>query len=268
MKDGKKPVHTGHRARMRSRLAETGIEGFKPHEILEMLLFCVIPKRNVNPLAHALLDEFGSVDGVLSASSESLSRVPGVGPQTGEFFAALNKALEAYRETCYQTPKSIGTLASALQYVPGSVRKSRKYEVAVLFADRFSRLLSVHSFPGRPDDPAIIRAVLSKTLEIHSHNVILFLCGCREAAQPGKREIDSFQPMIRALTAVDAYAVDCVLLSKEGLFSLRREELIPGAATELQAGLSRWECWLGPIASAEGGCRWHPVSLLEDGGEM
>ena len=71
--------HTGHRARMRERFRASGLDGFAPHEVLELILFYAIPQRNVNPLAHRLLDTFGSLHGVLDAPVEELQKVEGVG---------------------------------------------------------------------------------------------------------------------------------------------------------------------------------------------
>ncbi len=260
----KAPIHAGHRTRMRSRFFETGLDGFQPHEILEMLLFCVIPKRDVNPLAHALLDEFGSVDAVLSASPEALSRVPGIGVQTGEFFSALNAFTEAYRSGCYLAPQNIGNLAAALRYVPENARNALKYGVTVIFTDRYNRPLSVRSFPGRPDAPSVIRAVLEKTLALHSHSAIIFCTGYRSPHPLSQHEMNVFQPLIAALAGIDTYTVDCILLTPTHLFSLRGENLLTGTPTELQSYLSRWEYWLGALASAKSETHWHPLSLLNE----
>ena len=260
----KAPIHTGHRTRMRSRFFETGLDGFQPHEILEMLLFCVIPKRDVNPLAHALLDEFGSVDAVLSASPEALVRVPGVGEQTGEFFRALNAFTESYLAGRHHAPHNISSLAAALRYVPENARNTLKYGVIVIFTDRFNRPLSVRSFPGRPNAPSVIRAILEKTLSLHSNNVVIFCTGYRSPHPLSQHEMAAFQPLIAALAGVDAYTVDCILLTPTHLLSLRRENLLTGTATDLQSSLSRPEYWLGPIAVHESETRWHPLSLLNE----
>ena len=56
-------VHDGHRRRMRERFRREGLDGFADHEVLELVLFDCIPNGNVNPLAHELLDTFGSLHG-------------------------------------------------------------------------------------------------------------------------------------------------------------------------------------------------------------
>ena len=72
-------IHSGHRERLRKRFLETGITGFSEHELLELLLFYSIPRANTNGISHALLQRFGSINGVLNASPEELSSVKGVG---------------------------------------------------------------------------------------------------------------------------------------------------------------------------------------------
>ena len=93
-------AHDGHRGRMRERFRREGLNGFADHEALELMLFYAIPQRNVNPLAHALLERFGSFHGVLEASEEELCRVEGVGEYAAvllHLFAAVGRRVEESR---------------------------------------------------------------------------------------------------------------------------------------------------------------------------
>ncbi|MCR4906116.1 MAG: hypothetical protein K6A33_08540 [Clostridiales bacterium] len=81
--------HRGHRRRMAKRFAEGGFDGWREHEILERLLFEVLPRRNTNETAHALIRAFGSLRGVLLAEPRALERVPGIGPVSAKWLAAL-----------------------------------------------------------------------------------------------------------------------------------------------------------------------------------
>ena len=71
--------HSGHRSRKRRQFRDHGIDAFADHEVLELLLYYAIPRRDTNPVAHALIDRFGSLNAVLSAPVEELERVPGMG---------------------------------------------------------------------------------------------------------------------------------------------------------------------------------------------
>ena len=68
-------VHDGHRARMKARFVRNGLDNFDDHSVLELLLFYAVPRRDVNELAHALLDHFGTLDAVFEASCEDMMRV-------------------------------------------------------------------------------------------------------------------------------------------------------------------------------------------------
>ena len=77
--------HSGHRQRLRDRYEQSGAGAFADHELLELLLTYAIPRRDVNEIAHALLERFGSLEGVLSAELSALTSVPGIGESTAMF---------------------------------------------------------------------------------------------------------------------------------------------------------------------------------------
>ena len=68
-------THDGHRERKRRQFREHGIDAFADHEVLELLLYYAIPRRDVNPIAHALIERFGNLEAVLAAPLEELERV-------------------------------------------------------------------------------------------------------------------------------------------------------------------------------------------------
>lgn len=78
-------IHDGHRKHIRQRFLDYGLDTFEDHNVLELLLFYGIPRKDTNELAHKLLDAFGSLNAVFDASPEALMAVPGV----GESIAAL-----------------------------------------------------------------------------------------------------------------------------------------------------------------------------------
>ncbi len=76
-------MHEGHRDRVKKRFRQEGLDHFSDIQALELLLFYGIPRVDTNPIAHALLDRFGSLSQVLEASPEELMKVPGVGGERG-----------------------------------------------------------------------------------------------------------------------------------------------------------------------------------------
>lgn len=89
-------MHEGHRSRMLEKL-QLHPESLEEHEMLEILLFTAVPRKNTNPLAHQLLDEFGSIERLFDADIDSLLRVPGMGMQTASFLKCISYFFKAYK---------------------------------------------------------------------------------------------------------------------------------------------------------------------------
>ena len=73
------PVHEGHRARKKEQFRAHGLDAFADHEVLELLLYYAVPRQDTNPIAHRLMQKFGSLEAVFSADRETLEEVEGVG---------------------------------------------------------------------------------------------------------------------------------------------------------------------------------------------
>lgn len=92
----KKNYHTGHRQRLKKRFLRNGEAAFEDHELLELLLFYAIPQGDVNPLAHYLMEHFGSLSGVFDASVSDLMQVPGIGAHTALLIHMLPQIARRY----------------------------------------------------------------------------------------------------------------------------------------------------------------------------
>ena len=71
-------MHENHRDRMRKRFLRDGLDHFEKHEVIEMLLFGLIPRRNTNDIAHRLIDRFGSIAGIIDAPYSEIIKVKGI----------------------------------------------------------------------------------------------------------------------------------------------------------------------------------------------
>ena len=87
-------IHQGHRARMRERFLQFGADAMQTHELLEILLYFILPQKDTNPLSHALLNRFGSLKGIYEASREELLSVSGVGERVADMLLSSLHAAE------------------------------------------------------------------------------------------------------------------------------------------------------------------------------
>lgn len=95
-------VHDGHRQRFKEQFLQSGLDGFNSHQLLEMLLYYSIPRKDTNPLAHRLMDTFGSLSGVLEAEYEEVCRVEGVTPHTAMLLCFCGKLFWRYYQDKYE----------------------------------------------------------------------------------------------------------------------------------------------------------------------
>ncbi len=175
----KKHLHGGHRERLKRQFLERGAYGFHEHQILELLLFYAIPQKDTNPLAHVLLERFGSLLNVLKASREELISVSGVGGHTADFLQqfscfAINTLEETFdpeiRYDCFQRTGD---------FLLAHHQKHEGHLVTVLLLNNRYELIShetvaacsIHSAQLHPDE--IVRLVLDKNASMvivaHSH---------------------------------------------------------------------------------------------------
>ena len=113
MPDKPQHRHAGHRQRVKTEFLTRGLEGWPEHRVLEIMLFYAIPQGDVNALAHALIDRFGSLAGVLDASVDLLCQVPGVGEHT----AALLKLFPAVAGRYVASRSSLEDMATTSDQV-------------------------------------------------------------------------------------------------------------------------------------------------------
>ena len=159
-------AHEGHRARLRRKVRETGLDALAPHEILEFLLYHIVPRQDVNALAHRLLERFGSVEGVLRAELAELVQVPGVGPRSAEFLLRVGEAARACASLTGEERMPLANCLAVLRYAYALGRSLKPPCCVQLCLDRELRLLYRRTIcPSRAwGEPETLRAALDDVL--------------------------------------------------------------------------------------------------------
>ena len=141
MTEKKENPHEGHREKLRQRfIHENGFENFEDHQILELLLFYANARKDTNPIAHALLDEFGSLKGVLEARPEMLMRVPDVGERAAALISMVVPLTRVWNRCAMASPDRIGNSREAEKYCLSLLagnRSERFYVISLI--GRFSQ---------------------------------------------------------------------------------------------------------------------------------
>ena len=138
-------VHAGHRGRLRKRFLNHGLDSFEDHEVLELLLYYAIPRRDVNETAHLLLDRFGTLAGVLDAPEDELQEIPGVGPATAHFLNLVPQLMAQMSRQFQQTvPFFMRTSKDVAEYLATKLRVPlAPGQTLLVLTDRANRVLTV-----------------------------------------------------------------------------------------------------------------------------
>lgn len=179
MSDRKAGIHAGHRERMRDKFSVYGRDVFHTHELLEMMLYHVIPYKNTNPIAKNLLKSFGSLDGVLSASREELLSVEGVGPKVADMLLTLGKITpEMLAENGKDTTRAFDDFSELGRFFADYFSDKGSYEVALMLLNGKLEYLSFvslyemdYSSGGVKADRFIEEAIKSRaSVAVIAHN--------------------------------------------------------------------------------------------------
>ena len=134
-------LHDGHRQRMKERFARHGLDSFAEHEVLELLLYYAIPRRDTNELAHTLLDRFGSLERVLLAPREELMKVPGVG-EGAALLLTLVPAVSQYTHRHAPQETILNSVDASGRYFMRLLRHERRELLYQACLDGKGKLLS------------------------------------------------------------------------------------------------------------------------------
>lgn len=141
--------HRGHRARMRKRFAERGGRDFSDHELLEMLLYNVIPRADTNMVAHALIHEFGSLRAVLTADPARVREVVGAGRATADFLSLLVAVKKRADSEKYYTRGFVAdSLSMVGNFFVDKFRHSQHEEFCAMMLDGSLKVISRKTITG------------------------------------------------------------------------------------------------------------------------
>ena len=220
-------IHSGHRSRVKTEFLARGMEGWADHRVLELLLFYAIPQGDVNTLAHALIERFGTLSGVFDAPLEELKRVPGVGDHT----AVLIKMIPALTARYVDDRAGRGTV---IRDAVDAVRELRPYflgarneMVYVLCADGKGKLLGVRKVSeGCLDSAEInIRRTVEEAMALRASQIYLAHNHISNLALPSMADWVATDEMRGILRNVGLTLMDHIVFADDDAVSLKATDL-------------------------------------------
>jgi len=208
-------VHKGHRDRLKQRFLAEGLDNFTDIQVLELLLFYAIPVKDTNPIAHALLDRFGSLSQVLEADVEELKRVPGIKDHAATLLALVIDLCRYYQVNCAQKTEILATLDACANYlVPRFFGRTRE-TVFLLCLDAKCKVLCCKELgEGSVNTASIsVRKVVETALSANATTVVLAHNHPSGIAVPSNEDVQTTGRIAAALQAVEIYLADHIVVA-------------------------------------------------------
>ena len=214
-------MHEGHRDRLRSRFREQGADSLADHELLELLLFFCIPRRDTNALAHRLLSQFGTLRAVTTAPEEELTEIEGVGANCA-LFLRLVGALERRCEMTECSRVPLNTLGRLSRYCAALLRGLRHEEFYALMLDaRFHLICARRLASGLPDQITVYpRTVAEAALRHHAVHVALAHNHPAGNSAPSPEDIATTERIRAALAPLDIDVSEHIIVTEEDTYAL------------------------------------------------
>ena len=221
-----KSIHEGHRKRLKDRFLAEGLDNFTDIQVLELLLFYAIPLKDTNPIAHALLDHFGSLAGVLQADVGELKKVPGIKDHAAILLALVIDLCRFYQVNCAQQTEILTTLEACGKYLVPRFFGRTKETVFLLCLDAKCKVLCCKEIgEGGVNSAAIsVRKVVETAIRANATTVILAHNHPSGIAVPSEEDIQTTRRIAAALRAVEVHLADHIVVADGDYVSMTQSD--------------------------------------------
>lgn len=222
------PHHTGHRARLRARFLKSGPDALADYELLELLLFQAIPRRDVKPLAKTLLQAFGSLPGVMNASIPDLVKIEGISENTAVALKTVTALAHRTLKREIAEKPVLNSWPKLLDYCRATMAHEIREHFRIIFLNKKNELLADEIQQSGTVDhtPAYPREIMKRALELGATALILVHNHPSGDPKPSQADIDMTREIVQAAKTFNIIIHDHIIVARKGHTSLRTEGLM------------------------------------------
>lgn len=231
LKDGAaadQPHFTGHRERLRDRFRRGGSSALADYEFLELVLFRAMPRRDVKPIAKALLARFGSFAEVLAARPERLAEVAGLGEAAITELKIVEAAARRLAQSTLEERRNLGSTSAVVEYCRTAMAFIDHEEFRILFLDKKNKLLAdeVQGIGTVDHAPVYPREVMRRALELSATALILVHNHPSGDPTPSTADIAMTVQIATLGKALNVIVHDHLVIGRHGHASFRALKLL------------------------------------------
>lgn len=218
----------GHRERMRSRLLSAGAEAVADHELIEMILFLALPRRDTKAIARLLVARFGSFAATISATVPDLLTVEGLGEAGVAAIKIVQAAAQRLSKAEVLYRPVLSNWDRLMEYLQAVLAREKIEQFRILFLDNRNRLLADEA-QGRGTvnhTPVYPREVVKRALELHATAIILVHNHPSGDPSPSDEDIEMTRDIKRAASTLSIVLHDHVIVGNGQWLSFRKTGLL------------------------------------------
>ncbi|MGH6815515.1 MAG: RadC family protein [Hyphomicrobiaceae bacterium] len=222
------PSHAGHRGRLRQRFMKGGADALPDYELLELVLFRAIPRRDTKDLAKRLMARFGSFAEVISAPEPLLKEVTGVGDKVVvELKLVQAAALRFMRSGLVERPM-LDSWNAVLEYLRAAMGFEAREQFRILFLDKKNRLIAdeVQQKGTVDHTPVYVREVVKRALELSATAIVLVHNHPSGDPTPSRADIDMTHRIVDAAKGLGVIVHDHIVVAKQQHVSFKALKLM------------------------------------------
>jgi DNA repair protein RadC len=222
------PHYLGHRERLRKRFLEGGNAAVTDYEMLELVLFRALPRRDVKPLAKALLKTFGSFAEVLAAPAQRLREITGLGEAAITDLKIVHAAAVRLARDEIRERQVLSSWSHVLDYCRATMAFADKEQFRILFLDKRNHLIADEMQQSGTVDhtPVYPREVIKRALELSATAVILVHNHPSGDPTPSRADITMTQAIVEVARPLGIVVHDHIIVGKDGHASLKALKLM------------------------------------------
>ena len=220
-----KNIHKGHREKVKQRYYESGLDSMPDHNILELLLFFGIPQKDTNPLAHELIDKFGSFSGVLEADFNDLRSVKGMTDSAACLLTLFLPVYKRYAKDLSKKRKVFKDAKDVADYLrPLFLDTNNNERLYALCLDSQDRLVACRVISDGDIDSSALdtRKLASIVLEVKAKKVILSHNHPNGSLVPSKADSIATQHTFELLRLLKVQLADHIIITDKSYFSMMK----------------------------------------------
>ena len=215
-------VHEGHRQRMRRQLKTSGMDSLSDVQVLEVLLYYAIPRADTNPIAHRLLERFGSLSGVLEAAPDELLKIDGMGDAAAQLLCLIPQLERRHFIDRSGKANILNSTSKCGQYLVPFFHGEQEEVVYLLCLDAKCKPLACRILGwGSVNAAGVpIRKIVEFALSVNATSVVLAHNHPSGIALPSQADIAATERLSTALDAVGIVLADHIIVSDEDFVSM------------------------------------------------